>query len=280
MAAKIFLRFLSGALLALLAALALPVQAQAQEAELRLATTTSLENSGLLAHLLPAFELTCACRVRVIPVGTGMALELGRRGDVDALLTHAPEEEEAFLAAGYGSDRRQIAYNYFVLLMPPDDAADIATKGDILAALQRIAAQRAPFLSRGDDSGTHKKELALWQTLQQQGDAVQRTRDWYIEAGASMGQALRMADELGAYVLSDSGTYMHLREQVALRPVPLPPSDLLYNVYSVLRVNAQRHPHINSALAEQFADWLEQEDTRQRIADYRLFGEPLFMPIR
>ena len=250
----------------------------AHAAELRLATTTSLENSGLLGHLLPVFERECGCRVRVIPVGTGKALELGRRGDVDSLLVHAPADEREFIAAGYGTDRRAIAYNYFVLLVPPADAASTASSAGILPALRSIAARRALFLSRGDDSGTHKKELALWAQLQAQGEAVRRERDWYIEAGASMGQAILMADELGAYVLADSGTYLHLRDKVALRPAPLPPSDLLYNAYSVMRVSEARHPHVNTALATRFADWLEEEETRRRIAGYRLFGEALFVP--
>ena len=144
--------------LALLFSVLLPAAAD----ELRLATTTSLENSGLLNYLLPEFEAQCACRLRVIPVGTGKALELGRRGDVDVLLVHAPAAEEEFIAAGYGSGRRQVAYNYFVLLVPPADSANVAAADDILGALQRIADARAMFLSRGDESGTHKKELSLW----------------------------------------------------------------------------------------------------------------------
>lgn len=259
---------------------ALPVLAAWAEEELRLATTTSLENSGLLGHLLPAFEQQCGCRVRVIPVGTGKALALGRHGDVDALLVHAPAAEQAFIAAGYGVDRRPLAYNYFILLAPPGDDAAVAASGDIFTALQKIAAQRAPFLSRGDDSGTHKKELALWRQMRQRGLQIARENDWYIEAGTGMGQAIIMADELGAYILADSGTYLHLRDKVRLRPVTLPPSDFLYNLYSVMRVNEARHPHVNGALAKRFMDWLGTAAVRRRIADYRLFGEVLFAPVK
>lgn len=245
------------------------------EGVLRLATTTSLENSGLLGYLLPAFEAECECAVQVIPVGTGRALELGRRGDVDALLVHAPEAEAEFVRQGYGEARVPVAYNYFVLLAPPDDAANVAAASDVLDALGRIAAARAKFLSRGDDSGTHKKEVALWARMPA---TVAFSPDWYVEAGGGMGQAILMADELGAYVLSDSGTYLHLRERVRLRPVPpLTRSALLYNPYSVIGVSAGRHPHVNAGLARRFAVWLRSSAVRRRIADYRLYGESLFM---
>lgn len=261
-------------LLLLAGALLLPVAMAG--GELRLATTTSLENSGLLDYLLPGFEQQCSCRVRVIPVGSGKALELGRRGDVDAVLVHAPAAERQFIADGYGVDRRQVAYNHFILLAPPGGAAQ---GGDILSVLQDIAARRAKFLSRGDDSGTHKKELALWRQLQQRKNiSVARSREWYIEAGVSMGQAIVMADELGAYVLSDSGTYLHFRDKVRLRPLPLPSSELLYNPYSIIRINERLHPHANSRLARRFADWLQSPATRRRIAAYHLLGEPLFAP--
>lgn len=265
-------------LVLLLAAVWLP-PALGEESELRLATTTSLENSGLLGHLLPAFERQCGCRVRVIPVGTGKALELGRRGDVDILLVHAPAAEAQFIADGYGVDRRPIAYNYFLLLMPPQDPAGVSGETDLLAALRAIAERQALFLSRGDDSGTHRKELALWRQVQARGGAaVVRERPWYIEAGIGMGQAIMMADQLGAYVLSDTGTYLYVRDKVQLAPLQLPETPLLYNPYSVIRVSDRRHPHTQTRLARQLADWLRHPDTRRRIADYRLFGNPLFIP--
>ena len=271
------LQTLLKALLVLNIALFLPAVAAN---ELRLATTTSLENSGLLAYLLPEFEQQCTCHVRVIPVGTGKALALGKRGDVDVLLVHAPAAEQQFIADGYGSARQPIAYNYFILLAPPTDPAAAAASGNILNALKNISEQQLLFLSRGDDSGTHKKELALWQRLaQQQTRPINYDRNWYIEAGVGMGQAIIIAEELGAYVISDTGTYLHLRDKVTLQPLELPPSDLLYNPYSVIRINPQRHPHVNSALAKQFSDWLATPQTRQRIANYRLFGESLFTPI-
>ena len=265
----------------LLLAVLLGAPAIAAAAEvLRLATTTSLENSGLLAYLLPDFERRCRCRMHVIPVGTGKALALGRRGDADVLLVHAPAAEADFIAAGYGIVRQPIAYNYFLLLSPESDPANAAASSDIFAALDDIIAARALFLSRGDDSGTHKKELALWRRLEEKnGGAVVRSSDWYIESGSGMGQAIVMADELGAYTLSDVATYLHFSRRVRLVPLKLPPAQTLYNPYSVIQVNPARHPHIQTELAEQFTAWLSEPATRQRIADYRLFGEPVFFPL-
>jgi len=240
---------------------------------LRLGTTTSVENSGLLERLLPTFEKKCACVVRVIPVGSGRALELGRRGDIDVLLTHAPADEKRFIADGYGAERRVVMHNYFVLLgFSPLKA------GGILKALAQIADNKLRFVSRGDDSGTYKKETELWrQASRLAAVEADATGAWYVSAGVGMGQAIVMADELRAYVLSDYGTYLYFRDKVTLRPLSRP-QPLLENPYSVMVVNPARHSHINADAARLFSSWLLTEEAQQMIADYKIGNERLFFP--
>lgn len=245
------------------------------ERVLRLGTTTSVENSGLLGRLLPVFEKECACVVRVIPVGSGRALELGRRGDIDALITHAPADEKRFVADGHGAGRRPIMHNYFVLLGPPSSPAPT---GDILPLLAAIADRRLPFVSRGDDSGTHKMELALWrQARRLEAVGADSGGEWYFSAGVGMGQAIIMADELRAHVLSDYGTYLYFRGKTELRPLSRR-QPLLRNQYSVVRVNPARHSRVNGALSRLFADWLVAEPAQRLIANYVVGGERLFFP--
>ena len=240
---------------------------------LRLGTTTSVENSGLLRQLLPIFEKKCECTVQVIPVGSGRALELGRRGDIDALITHAPADEQRFIADGYGINRRLVMHNYFVLLGPSPLATD-----DILSGLAKIADNKLRFVSRGDDSGTHKKEITLWQQAQRLPTIKKDiSGEWYVSAGVGMGQAIVMADELRAYVLSDYGTYLYFRDKVELRPLSSP-QQLLQNQYSVITVNPARHPHINADKARLFSDWLLTKETQRLIADYKVGNENLFFP--
>ena len=248
------------------------LSAAADTAELRLATTTSVDNSGLLAVLLPDFERKCRCRVRTIIAGSGQALALGRRGDVDALLTHAPEDEARFVAAGFADSRRVVMQNSFVLVGPEDDPAELAQAPDIVAALQKLARGQARFVSRGDESGTHQKEKTLWAKA---GAAPARER--HIETGAGMGRTLLMADELRAYALSDRGTYLAFRDKTALREVSRR-HPLLRNPYSAMAVSAARHPHVRGALARQFVDWLASSETQRRIGEYRYRGETLFFP--
>ncbi len=246
--------------------------AAADEKELRLATTTSIDNSGLLAFLLPDFERLCGCRVRTIIAGSGQALALGRRGDADALLTHAPEDEKQFVADGFSSARRVIMENNFVVVGPAEDPAKLADAPDIAAAFAKLARGGARFISRGDDSGTHQKEKSLWAAA---GESP--AGEWYLEAGAGMGRTLLMADELRAYALSDRGTYLAFRDKTALREVSRD-HPLLRNPYSAMAVNAERHPHVRGDRARQFVEWLASPQTQRRIGEYQYRGETLFFP--
>ncbi len=239
---------------------------------LRLATTTSTDNSGLLDVLLPPFERATGCKVDVIAVGTGKALRLGRNGDVDVVMVHAPRAEKAFVAEGYGVDRTRIMHNDFVIVGPAQDPAGVRGAGSAADALKRIADARAVFISRGDDSGTHKKEKALWKAA---GLAPRGT--WYREAGQGMGAVLRMADELRAYTLADRGTYLAMKDKLDL--VILYAGDpALMNPYHVIAVNPERHPHVNYALARRFIAYLTGREAQGIIAGYRVGGEQLFVP--
>lgn len=246
--------------------------APADEKELRLATTTSVDNSGLLAFLLPDFEILCDCRVRTIIAGSGQALAFGRRGDADVLLTHAPEDEKQFVADGFASARRVVMQNYFVVVGPAEDPARLAESPDIAAAFVKLAQGGARFVSRGDDSGTHQKEKSLWQSA---GESP--SGKWYLEAGAGMGRTLLMADELRAYTLSDRGTYLAFRDKTALREMSQN-HPLLQNPYSAMAVSAARHPHIRGDLARRFVEWLASPQTQKRIGAYQYRGETLFFP--
>ena len=238
----------------------------------RLATTTSTENSGLLEYLLPAFERATGYHVHVIAVGTGKALRMGRDGDVDVVLVHAPAAEAEFVAAGHGLRRHPVMHNDFLIVGPRDDPAHVRGLTDAAEALRRIAAARAPFVSRGDDSGTHKKERALWRAA-----GVQPKGRWYREAGQGMGRVLQMASELDAYTLTDRGTWLALRDGLALQPL-VAGDERLYNPYGIIAVNPARHPGVNLAGARALIHWLTGQDGQRRIAAYRLHGEPLFHP--
>ncbi len=259
-------------LLTLLAVPAGPAAADPARPVIRLATTTSTENSGLLQALLPAFERATGYRVHVIAVGTGKALRMGRDGDVDVVLVHAPAAEARFVAEGHGLRRHPVMHNDFLLVGPADDPARVRGLTDAAAALRRIAAARAPFVSRGDDSGTHKKERALWQAA-----GVHPAGRWYREAGQGMGRVLQMASELGAYTLTDRGTWLALRERLALAPL-VQGDERLYNPYGIIAVDPARHPGVNHAGAEALIRWLTGREGQRRIAAYRLHGEALFHP--
>ncbi len=243
------------------------------DAVLRLATTTSTENSGLLDVLLPVFEKRHALSVHTIAVGTGKALRLGERGDVDVLMVHAKPAEEKFVADGFGLKREEIMFNYFLIVGPATDPANIKNTPSAPQALQNIHTTGALFLSRGDDSGTHKRELAIWNM-----SGVSPTGTWYREAGQGMGKVLQIAGELGAYTLVDRGTWLKLRRQTHLVELFLsdPP---LYNPYSVIGVNPQRHPHVNAEGAQMLIDWLKSAEGQVLINDYRIEGEPGFIPL-
>jgi len=239
---------------------------------LRLATTTSTENSGLLYVLLPPFEQQNNCAVDVIAVGTGKALKLGENGDVDVVLVHARQAEDQFVAAGFGVDRRDVMHNDFVILGPKHDPAGIKGMKDAVAALKKIAAQRGAFCSRGDDSGTHKKEKALWRAA-----ALSPSGSWYIETGQGMGATLTIADEKLAYVLTDRGTYLAYRVKIDLAIVS-EGDERLSNPYGIIAVNPKRHPHARCDLATKLIEYVTSAQGRKIIADFRKDGEELFHP--
>jgi tungstate transport system substrate-binding protein len=269
-------RFLGG-LLALFLTLPLSAAGADDEAETfnALASTTSTRDSGLLDAILPLFREASGVEVRVIAVGTGRALELGRRGDVDALLVHDRASEDAFVADGDGLFRRDVMFNDFVLIGPSADPADIAGLASASEALGRIAAKRAPFLSRGDDSGTHKAELRLWRAAGV--DPSGASGSWYRETGNGMGATLNTATELDAYVLTDRGTWLSFRNRGDL-VILLEGDPPLLNPYGVLVVDPAKHPHAKVDAATAFADWLVSEEGQDAIAAFRVLGQPLFFP--
>ncbi|BCX17387.1 MAG: tungsten ABC transporter substrate-binding protein [Geminicoccaceae bacterium] len=257
-------------------ALGAPVSAsRAADRSILLATTTSAENSGLLGYLLPRFEKASGIRVKVVAVGTGQALKLGERGDADLLLLHHPPSEEAFVAAGFGIDRREIMANDFLLVGPAEDPAG-ARGRDVLAAFRAIAASGAPFVSRGDASGTHERERELWRAAGI--DPGSAARGWYREAGSGMGATLNIAAAMGAYTLADRGTWASFANRRGL--VVLVEGDpRLSNVYAVTLVNPARHPHVKVAEARALADWLGGPEGQAAIGSFEVGGTRPFRPI-
>lgn len=243
--------------------------------DLLLASTTSTENSGLLAHILPIFEAQSKIKTRVIAVGTGQALRLGRKGDADALLVHDPRAEIAFVAAGFGIDRRPVMYNDFLILGPLRDAAGIKGTVDAVAALRRIARANALFISRGDDSGTHRAERRLWAAAGIDVDAASGT--WYREAGAGMGATLNIASSTDAYAISDRATWLSFRNKGRLT-ILVSGDARLFNQYGIIRVNPAKHPHVNAAAALILADWLTSPVGQTAIRNFRVHGRQLFFP--
>jgi tungstate transport system substrate-binding protein len=241
-----------------------------------LATTTSTQDSGLLDVLVPTFRAQTGIEVKLVAVGTGQALELGRRGDADVLLVHDPAAERRFVDEGFGIDRRPVMENDFVLAGPPQDPAGVRGQASAAEAFARIARAAAAFVSRGDESGTHAREKAVWRQA-----GIEPNGDWYVRAGTGMGQVLRMASEKRAYTLSDRGTFLAQRPGLDL--VVLAEGDpLLVNPYSVILVNPGRHPHVHGEAARQFADFLLAPETQKAIGEFGKdrFGEPLFFTKR
>ena len=262
-----------GLLPLLLAAVARP--ALAQQRSITLASTTSTEQSGLFGHILPIFTRETGIAVRVVALGTGQALDVGRRGDADVVLVHDRAAEERFVAEGFGGPRRHVMFNDFVITGPAADPARIAGLGDTAEALRRIAAARAPFISRGDRSGTHAAELRLWQLAGI--DPASGRGQWYREVGQGMGPALNTAAAQGAYVLADRGTWLSFRNRQDQR-ILIEGDTRLFNQYGVMLVNAQRHPHVKAADGQRFIDWLVSSAGQAAIASYRINGEQLFFP--
>ena len=239
---------------------------------IRLATTTSTVASGLLDNILPEFQNTTGIEVQVIAVGTGKALRMGADGDVDVVLVHAPAAEEKFVADGSGVNRRGVMYNEFLIVGPASDPAGIKDDKDAANALSRIRETQSRFVSRGDDSGTHKKERALWQSA-----GVTPEGEWYMEAGQGMGKVLQMASELEAYTLVDEGTWLKQGPKTRLEVLSRG-DDRLFNPYGIIAVNPEKHPHTNYDGAMELVNWMTGIDGQRLIGQYRLEGKPLFTP--
>jgi tungstate transport system substrate-binding protein len=254
-------------LFVLLGLAALPVRA---EERLRMSTTTSTENSGLLAVLLPPFEKKFGCKVDVVAVGTGKALKLGEAGDVDVVFVHARKLEDQFVANGFGVNRRDVMYNDFVLLGPPDDPAGVRNTQSAPNALRAIAAKGSPFISRGDESGTHQKEKEIWAPA-----GIVPRGAWYVEAGQGMGEVVMMATQKRGYTLSDRGTYIAFRKKTDL-VVLLQGDKNLWNPYGIIAVNPNKHAHVKYDLAMKLVDFVTGPEGQSLIAGFKVDGEPLF----
>ena len=243
--------------------------------DLILATTTSTQDSGLLDALVPAFEDATGHHVKVIAVGTGQALEMGRNGDADVLLVHAPTAEQEFVTEGYGVNRQLVMHNDFIIVGPEDDPASIRNASDALSALKAIAETGATFVSRGDDSGTHKLELALWEDL----GIAPAGESWYLESGQGMGATLQVAGQRGAYTISDRATYLAQEDTLDLE-VLLEGDPRLLNTYHVMQVNPERFDGVNAKGAEAFVLYLISGEGQALIRDFGVekYGQPLFVP--
>lgn len=262
------MRLIQRVLFVVMLAVAIPAVAE----DLRMATTTSTDNSGLLKYLVPKYEAKCGCKVHYTAVGTGNAIKLGENGDVDMLMVHARAAEDKFVAEGYGINRRDLMYNDFVIVGPHADPAGIRGTKDVLAALKKIRQSGAIFISRGDDSGTNKKELAFWKAL-----GVDPKGPNYLAIGQGMGQTLTMAGEKQAYTLTDRATYATYKDKTGLE-IMVEGSPKLLNPYGVIAVNPKRYPGVNYQGAMAFIEWLTSDAGQQAIAAFRPKGAQLFFP--
>ncbi|MCJ7789130.1 MAG: substrate-binding domain-containing protein [Candidatus Atribacteria bacterium] len=244
----------------------------AKPIHLKLATTTSTENSGLLNTLLPPFEELFNIKVDVIAVGTGAAIKLGENGDVDIILTHDPDAEDKFMQDGYGINRRDVMYNDFIILGPSNDPAKIKGEKNVISAFTKIANQKAFFISRADNSGTDVKEKGIWKA------AGIKPDKWYIEAGLVMGATLQMADEKQAYVLSDRGTFLNYKGKTELN-ILCEGDPLLFNPYTIIALNPERFPHVKYMEAMQLIAWVTSIEGQKIIREYQIGGEALFHPV-
>jgi tungstate transport system substrate-binding protein len=266
-------RFLLGAMIAMVTGFV--GAAFAQEKSIVVASTTSTQDSGLFGYLLPLFKAKTGIDVKVVAQGTGQALDTARRGDADVVFVHAKAAEEKFLAEGFGVKRFPVMYNDFILIGPVRDPAGVGGTRDIVAALKAIRQKQAPFVSRGDRSGTHQAELALWATA-----AIDLARDkgpWYREIGQGMGAALNTAGAMNAYTISDRGTWISFRNKGDL-VIAVEGDQRLFNQYGVMLVNPAKHPNVKTALGRQFIDWLISPEGQQVIANYKINGQQLFYP--
>ena len=237
-----------------------------------MASTTSTEQSGLFSHLLPEFKKASGLDIKVVALGTGQALDTGRRGDADVVFVHDQAAEEKFVADGFGLKRQAVMYNDFVLIGPKADPAGVKGK-DIVAALKKLSATQAPFISRGDKSGTHAAELRYWQLS----EAADKKGSGYKECGCGMGPALNIAASTGAYVLADRGTWLNFKNRADLT-ILVEGDQRLFNQYGVIVVNPAKHVHVKAAEAQKFVDWVTSSSGQAAIAAYKINGEQLFFP--
>ena len=267
----VFRRLLLSSMLVLTCVTGLP--GYAQEKFITVASTTSTEQSGLFVYLLPIYAKKSGVQVRVVALGTGQALDVGRRGDADVLFVHDKPAEEKFVADGFGVGRREVMYNDFVLIGPKSDPAKVAGGTDIVAAFRKIQVAKAPFVSRGDKSGTHSAELRLWELAGI--DPVAGRGTWYRETGSGMGPSLNTASSMNAYLLADRGTWLNFKNRGELAIV-VEGDNRLFNQYGVILVNPDRHPHVKKDLGQAFIDWILSAEGQKTIADYKIGGEQLF----
>jgi tungstate transport system substrate-binding protein len=262
-------------LLTAVLALSIASGAFAEEKSIVVASTTSTQDSGLFGHILPLFKVKTGIDVKVVAQGTGQALDTGRRGDADVVFVHAKEQEEKFLAEGFGVRRFPVMYNDFILVGPKGDPAGIAGTKDIVAALETIKAKQIPFISRGDRSGTHQAELKLWKIA---GIDIGIDRGpWYREIGQGMGATLNTASASKAYTISDRGTWISFKNKADL-VIAVEGDKRLFNQYGVMLVNPAKHPHVKKGLGQKFVDWLVSPEGQKAIADYKIDGQQLFFP--
>ncbi len=264
-----------GLMLKVLLGMSLCASALAQQKFITVASTTSTEQSGLFRHLLPLFEKKSGIQVRVVALGTGQALDMGKRGDADVVFVHARLLEEKFVAEGFGVKRFDVMYNDFVLVGPESDPARVGGSQDIVEALRRIRAARAPFASRGDKSGTHFAELQHWKAA---GIDIEKEKGpWYRDTGSGMGPTLNTAAGMNAYALTDRGTWLSFKNRGSLG-IAVQGDKRLFNQYGIILVNPARHPHVKRAEGQAFIDWVISAEGQGAIAGYKIDGEQLFFP--
>ncbi len=262
--------------LAIMSFVGCAAQTAEEQEPIILATTTSTENSGLLDYILPNFKEETGIEAKVVAVGTGKALQMGRDGEADVLLVHAKSSEETFVEEGHGTERFDVMYNDFVIIGPENDPAGLSekSKSDVIKAFKILSEGHGQFVSRGDDSGTHKKEKSFWEEA-----GVEAAGDWYVSAGKGMGDVIQMANEIQAYTMSDRATYLSMKDKIELEVV-VEGDSKLFNQYGVIPVNPNKSEKINGDGAEAFVKWLLSENTQKLIGEFgkEKFGQPLFTP--
>jgi len=267
--------FSVGAAAALVALLPLGAGSAQAADSITVSSTTSTEQSGLFKHILPIFEKKTGISVKVVAVGTGQALDIGRRGDADVVFVHDRVAEEKFVSEGFGVRRQPVMYNDFVLIGPKSDPAKVGGSKDVVGALKKIAGAKAPFVSRGDRSGTHAAELRFWKMAEV--DPKTGSGSWYRETGSGMGPALNSAAGMNAYILADRGTWLSFKNRAEL-VISVEGDKRLFNQYGVMLVNPARHPHVKQKAGQAFIDWLLSPEGQAAIGSYKIDGEQLFFP--